>query len=146
MLVRLYFHLLKTLSLAAGCFLLVAASAQTSQSTVAGISDPDAISDHAHSILEHGLRVTGLTAKDWKPWHLKANYQIANQGTANGTGTVEGGGWDPISAAPVWDGTWARVSGNGVHKLQTKAPVPYVPVDLRVAAPVDPLRWAKFET
>ncbi|HEY0796049.1 MAG TPA: thioredoxin family protein [Acidisarcina sp.] len=101
--------------------------------------DPDAISAMAHSILESGLRVTGLTSSDGKPWHMKADYQLFNEGKPPDTGTVEEWWAGPDNWRRTYvtkDTTWTEWSQGRAHQFQSSKGFYYEYLDLRVAWPL----------
>jgi Thioredoxin-like len=119
----------------------VQTAAQTAApaASAADAPDADAISAKAHMILERGLSVTGLTSKDGKPWHMRADYQIFKPNAPPDSGTVEEWWISPTHFRRTYttkDVTWTEWSLSTAQQFQSSADFNYETLDLRVGWPL----------
>jgi Gram-negative bacterial TonB protein C-terminal len=122
-------------------FVSLPALAQTAQPAAPSPAptDPAAISAKAHSVLEDGIRTNGLTASDWKPWHMKATFQLYDQGVVSQEGTIE----EWASGPYQWRRTYTTKTQSATEwsvtrgrRFQSRGIFDFSILDMRVATPL----------
>jgi hypothetical protein len=110
----------------------------TASASAEPVEDIGALSAKAHAILDNGVKVTGLTAPDGKPWHMKATYQVGN-GIVTDAGTIE----EWWKGPDQWRRTYTNKAGSGTEwsvkrasRFQSRDAWNYTLLDLRVAGPL----------
>lgn len=107
------------------------------------------MSAKAHGILASGVRVTGLSAPDAKPWHMKATYQLFNPPAPAETGSMEEWWTGPDQWRRTYtepkDVTWTEWSVTRGRHFQSRADFQHHDLDQRVAWPATtPLVQARY--